>query len=1051
MNTVIPFTCEFTRLAIVAGCLVFVNTSLFAQEDNAEVFELSPFVVSTEEDDGFVAANSLAGGRLSSSLKDTPAAYSVQTREFIDALDIVDLSEALEWTVNATSVEEEGRLAIFGNGDQTLSIRGVTSTGRQRNFFPLNLQFDSYNLDRFDYARGPNAILFGAGSFSGTPNVVTKRAMLAEDAGEVQFRIGSDSNYRSTFDYNKVINERFAARVNLLWQDAGGWRTFEFDKRKAATLATTWQISENTTLLLEAEVGHFEESSPFTYFSDEITGWDGSTVFDELVTNATTPGTNAARSAGVVRSGGGNDSNPFLVYVPEFGGSILDYANTMTTVGGNRWVQTGIGGTAVPSGAPRIQHRDRPIIGIDNLYTGRFDAAVAGSEFTVPDASFALSTDEPTVEKDYETFSGFFRQRFGQNLHLELGLNVAEESRETNYLNARDLDAVYIDINRKLPTGEDPSDPNFSGGVDNPMFLQPYGHGRRSWGSFGTEYTSGRIALAYTVPEDRFGRYVLSVMGGFSDSTFRKKISSYRLLDAEDPRDWASAESVWYRYYWNGGNFSLPEIDEAVIDGETYPVGWVADGDRPQDVSLVNTSYDYAQAAINAKFFKDRLNLILAIRYDDLTIAQDYNRNYEDYPEDWDGSTIFYRQPAPANFLELSEEEQSQYSPPAINPQETTYSLGSVYHLTDNFSVFANYATGYNPPASETRLRLDGTIMPTPVSKGTDMGIRFSFLNNKLQGSLSRYDAEETAQPFEINFRNELQRIHRANVVGDLSAEGINARGFPLVPNQPFDQRDMSASGYEFEVTANVNEQLRLSANLALSDASAVDAWQDTLAFLDRWTETMKQVVLDSGAVFQSDGRAVEDVSIPVDQRPDADEAASAYNQIFFNRLPNIGTEFGRDQKLMGLTETTGNLFADYSFREGRLKGFKIGMGANYRGKKVVGFRGLDTIQDPASPNDPTAAIDDPSVDEYTPVYGEPYWLATLTLGYKLKLKDDRGVRFQLRVSNLFDEDQPIAGTRIHLLPPDGDFLNSAARVSTPTRFRWQTPRSYTFTTTYSF
>ncbi|MDQ8201204.1 TonB-dependent receptor [Pelagicoccus enzymogenes] len=1028
-----------------------MNTYAFSQEASEEVFELSPFVVSTEQDDGFVAANSLAGGRLSSSLKNTPAAYSVQTREFIDALGLVDLTEALEWTVNATSVEEEGRLAIFGNGDQTLSIRGVTSTGRQRNFFPLNLQFDSYNLDRFDYARGPNAILFGAGSFSGTPNVVTKRALLSEDFGEAQFRIGSWDHLRTTFDYNKVINEKFAARVNVMWQDSKGWRNFEYDRRKAATLATTWQIAENTSLLLEAEVGEFEENRPFTYFSDKFTGWDGQTVFDALVTNATTPGNGVARPAGVTRTGGGNDSNPFLVYVPEFGGSILDYASTMTTVGGNRWPQTLIGGVAVPNGAPNIQHRDRPIIGIDNLFPGRFDAAVAGSAFEVPDASFTLSTDVPTVEKEYDTYSGFFRHRFGQNLHFELGLNVAEEARETNYLNARDLDEVFIDINRKLPTGEDPTASNFSGGVDNPMFLEPYGHGRRSWGSFGTKYTNGRIATAYTIPETQFGRYVLSLMGGFSDSKFRKKISSYRLLDSDDPREWASGESVWYRYYWNGGNFSLPEINEAVIDGETIPVGWVPDGDRPQDVSLVNTSYDYAQAAINATLFNSKLNLILAARYDDLAIEQDYNRNYADYPENWDGSTIYYRQPAPANYLDLTEAEQSQYSPPSINPKETTYSLGSVYHLTERFSVFANYATGYNPPASETRLRLDGTIMPTPVSKGTDIGLRFSFLNEKLHGSVSRYDAEETAQPFEINFRNELQRIHRANVVGDLSPEGVNARGFPLVPNQPFDQRDMSASGYEFEVVANVSDQLRISANLALADASAIDAWQDTLAFLDEWTDTMKQIVIDSGAYFATDGRAVEDDTIAEDQRPDAADAVGAYNQIFFNRLPNIGTESGREQKLTGLTETTGNLFADYTFREGKLKGFKIGLGANYRGKKVIGFRGLDTIQDPDAPNDPTAAIDDPDVDEYTPAYSAPYWLTTMTLGYKMKLKEDRDLRFQLRVSNLFDEDQPIAGTRIHLLPPDGDFLNTAARVSTGTRFRWQTPRSYTLTTTYSF
>ena len=40
-----------------------------------EAVVLSPFVISTGRDSGFVAASSLAGGRLAGDLKDTPVAY----------------------------------------------------------------------------------------------------------------------------------------------------------------------------------------------------------------------------------------------------------------------------------------------------------------------------------------------------------------------------------------------------------------------------------------------------------------------------------------------------------------------------------------------------------------------------------------------------------------------------------------------------------------------------------------------------------------------------------------------------------------------------------------------------------------------------------------------------------------------------------------------------------------------------------------------------------------------------------------------------------------
>src|SRR6267142_456584 len=56
-----------------------------------ETLVLSPFIVSAGEDTGFKAASALAGGRLKTSLEDTPVAYSVITRDFIDALGINDL------------------------------------------------------------------------------------------------------------------------------------------------------------------------------------------------------------------------------------------------------------------------------------------------------------------------------------------------------------------------------------------------------------------------------------------------------------------------------------------------------------------------------------------------------------------------------------------------------------------------------------------------------------------------------------------------------------------------------------------------------------------------------------------------------------------------------------------------------------------------------------------------------------------------------------------------------------------------------------------------
>jgi outer membrane receptor for ferric coprogen and ferric-rhodotorulic acid len=96
---------------------------------------LSPFMVSTDKDVGFVAATSLAGGRLAGELKDTPVAYSVLTREFIDALGLDDLTQAVEWSVGTHQNVDAGATPIFA-GNPSFSARGVSGISLQRNFSP---------------------------------------------------------------------------------------------------------------------------------------------------------------------------------------------------------------------------------------------------------------------------------------------------------------------------------------------------------------------------------------------------------------------------------------------------------------------------------------------------------------------------------------------------------------------------------------------------------------------------------------------------------------------------------------------------------------------------------------------------------------------------------------------------------------------------------------------------------------------------------------------------------------------------------------------------
>jgi len=210
----------------------------------------------------------------------------------------------------------------------------------------------------------------------------------------------------------------------------------------------------------------------------------------------------------------------------------------------------------------------------------------------------------------------------------------------------------------------------------------------------------------------------------------------------------------------------------------------------------------------------------------------------------------------------------------------------------------------------------------------------------------------------------------------------------------------------------------------------------------------MRLVLQDAGVIFDSLGQAAVDNAVPADQRPGSTAARDGWNNIYRNQLPNIVT--GK-QKIPNLTEITGNLFTDYEFTRPFLKGLRVGGGLNYRGKKVLGFRGADTIRNPALPNNAAAAVDDPNVDAYTAVYSEPYVTATGTLSYTFRLREKRRLQVQLRVANVFDDDTAIYTTTLVQRAPDGRYDLTGARVATPVNFRYQTPRSYLLTTTLSF
>lgn len=1018
---------------------------------DGDIVLLSPFVVSTDRDDGFVAAASLAGGRLGGDLKDTPVAYSVLTREFIEALGLTDLADMSDWLPNSVDNRNAGDME-WSNRDFYVSSRGTGSGRPQRDFFPYGFNFDSYNIDRLDVGRGPNSILFGNSSYAGTPNVVSKRARTDRRFTHVRVSYGSWENFRATLDHNQPLNRKFALRLNALYLDREGWMHEDFEKREAITLAGTWRVAKKTELRFEAEYGKKEKAALGNHYDDYFSAWSGTHTYSTT--------TSSSAAAGVAAQGANT-----IVFTPSSGLNYLaNYQGWARTQGGNASASYKAGGYTVVGSLANIYQQ--PIDNTINLPSDLYATIEENSFFSVPSRKDVAYVDGPFYEEKYYNYTLALTHQIGQKFYAEAAVNFAglESGGETS---VSAFGRMYIDVNSKLPNGN-----------DNPNFLQPYGELTHRTRLIDTDNINARLSMAYVLDKTRLGSFRFNVMGGYSRSETKTDRWTYALKQNTDHRYWPTQQQVLFRYYHNTDTsrpFDTSDRKWLYLDrGATTPTVVNAGEVRATNESASGNSeglveYSYAQFAVDAKFFNKRLNLLAAVRIDDYRAGRRDSIAQYDYPVDWDGRSLILRPNAPSDWAALTYEVldngnptgvflpadvrprtngiadsnyagvrfQDDYSIPDFEDTVTTYTLGTVFHITRSVSIFANYAESFVPLT--TNYSIEGGMLGAQSGEGRDFGLRFTMLEGKFVANIIRYKGlDKNALSASVaNARTYIANIINANAIGDPESTGMNQRNMSLPPSGINDTVTKELSGWEIDITANLTRNWRLILNGSLTDGYQTDTYHHMRRYLARHGETLRLIVEDAGGVFSGDTATLGPVS-----SMDGATAVAAWNNLHIWR----SSWTDERQKLDRLVERTANVFTDYTFRTGPLKGLRIGAGLNYRGKMVIGYRGGDTIEDP---NNPGLAIDNPLVGPLDVVYQPAYTIATATINYNWRINRKISVILNLRVANLFDYNKPIYFGSISR-PVNGD-LGSPARTMTPVNYRYIAPRNYTLTATLQF
>jgi outer membrane receptor protein involved in Fe transport len=911
-----------SKLALALGLTLGLPAALTAQtappaspattpeETKEEVVQLSPFVVNVEKDYGYIAVDSLAGGRTNTPVKLTPASISSLTRTFLDDLGIQNIREAVKWAPNVVPTDVNAGKGFGGAAFHAWSFNYRSAgagqqggPGPTRNYFSFYQDADAYNIERVEFLRGPNSLVFGLGTVGGTLATYTKIPRVDKSFTTVTTTMDDNGSLRFEFDVNQRLTDKLTARVNALYDDNEGWRNGDTNEMRAVDVALLYRLSQQTTLRVELEGAHKEKTLISSSISDKLSGWDGVTASQ---TWGATPTGGTARTEHMQNAGAWGDwLNPFWVYTPSLGRNSL-----MGWAGG--WAST----TSMTETWAALPYQPKAgwypsAIKLDWHSTYQSTANIP----LMPSSDWTYGHGINDIE--YRNLTAFLDHEFSRNLQASVSFyRYYDDQAAKDY---EGTGGAAIDINKQLPDGS--PNPNY-GKAFADFFLSKQTQRRA--------VTEARAQVDYNFEAEILGT---KLKQRFSASAARKEvnISARQYLgqvgngtSITNPADWVQ-NMVWGRIYLDRPN-QLLNPPEVAPNGRAISYMPKADGywfDFDDTFKLTDVA-----VVSHSLLFNDNLSILAGVRRD----------SYDEH--------IVELRRGPNLSDKISDESQSG----------DTYSAGAIQYLPGApwLGLFVNYSQNIQPPNPGSQPLINGSRPSPEEGKGLDYGIRISTGDGKYYAVLSRYDTQSDGHLVEnpIGLRGIWQKY---NLVKGLS----NDSGFGSLAYSDTTARDVT--GYEFEITANPFNGLRIQASYAKPEATVVDFYPGARAHFAENLATWNAAV--NGTESTASNRDA--------LRGEIASVQSALN----NAQPGVVQS--------GSVKYTASLFAHYTFTDGALKGLSFGGGATKTGKVYAGI--FDTKETWADAVTNTSAV----------------------ISYETKF-GRIPARFALNIDNVLDEDDPV-------------------------------------------
>lgn len=466
-----------------------------AQKD-ADAVVLSPFTVNTDKDTGYIASDSVLGGRLSTSLLKTPSDVSVLTRDFLNDIGVTDYIGATAYLTNTYAIP----VASAQDFGTQANFRGLGGGFPTRNYFKQNTALDYYNVERVESARGPNALLFGDGIVGGIINTMSKVAKVGRTFKEFTLRVDSQGSMRGTADINVPIGRFGAARVNIVKEGDRSWIDSYFKNRKGATLAATLNATKRDEVRFEFEASDLKTNYSPQNFTDNISTWNGVPFVGPSTTNPV----------------GSVDVNRFttdrLTYLPGVG--VLNLLNFGNSAGSNQAIAQEK--TAFISNLPKIAR------------------------------SFTLQPSNASGDIRMELFAAYWQHQWTPRFNSEFAMQYAKQERSTETVTPNSL---QVDINTTLP-----------GGTPNAHFGQIYADAAVTHTDQTNRIYDYRFVNAYELPIKWWKQTINAMVSRRVEFFFANDFRWMRNNNADVPNLQDARNTYFQRFYASDNRTTLLNI-----------------------------------------------------------------------------------------------------------------------------------------------------------------------------------------------------------------------------------------------------------------------------------------------------------------------------------------------------------------------------------------------------------------------------------------------------------------------------------------------------------